>query len=53
MFAFRIKTPPSKRKKIDTVVNKAEGRPSKMSKKDFGSASTSSFGATQILEVMT
>jgi hypothetical protein len=47
------KTPPSKRKKTDTVVSKTKEKPSMVAKKDIRSASASSLGATQILEVIT
>jgi hypothetical protein len=47
------KTPPSKRKRTYTIVSKTKGGPSKMAKKGIRSASTSSPGTTQILEVMT
>jgi hypothetical protein len=40
------RTTPLKRKKTDTVANKAEERPSELAWKDIGSASTSSVRAT-------
>lgn len=40
------RTTPLKRKKTDTVANKAEERPSKVAWKDIGSALASSVGAT-------
>lgn len=47
------KTPPLKRNNMDTTASKTKERPSKVAKKDNGSASASSLGATQILVVMT
>jgi hypothetical protein len=45
------KTPPLKRKTANFI--KSEGKSLKMAKKDIGSASASSLGVTQILEVRT
>jgi hypothetical protein len=47
------KNPPSKMKKMDTIISNAKERPSKMSRKDVLCALTSSLEATQVLELMT
>lgn len=48
----KSRTPPSKRKGVDAPDSKGE-KPLKVAKKDIGSTSASSLGATQMLEVMT